>query len=185
MIVLFFILTEILILLHKNWAMFCKSVFHGQQTTNCHFILARRNLFFIGPPRKLKNVSDFKILCDGHVIKGSDSVKYSGLCIGFSRVKYCFKHYRKSKHKCLYRNGSCFNTQSRKVLSSDLVQCFSTMPVLSYMSKTLYMDRCSCVHMHLHVSSIILKLVNRYRYYIVLSSSINFSKDYKLHRTKS
>lgn len=32
-------------------------------------------------PRNLKNVTDFKILCDGYVIKGSEIVKFLGVCI--------------------------------------------------------------------------------------------------------
>ena len=42
--------------------------------------LGKTKSILFGPPRKLKNVTDFKILCDGHVIKGSDSVKYLGIC---------------------------------------------------------------------------------------------------------
>lgn len=37
--------------------------------------LGKTESILFGPPRKLKNVTDLKILCDGHVIKGSDSVE--------------------------------------------------------------------------------------------------------------
>lgn len=36
--------------------------------------LGKTESILFGPP-KLKNFTDFKILCDGHVIKGSDSVE--------------------------------------------------------------------------------------------------------------
>jgi hypothetical protein len=81
-----------------------------------------------GPPRKLKNVIDFKIVYNGHVIKGSESVKYLGNCI--DKFLICENSVLSIIQKVnarlifLYRNASCLTTQTRKILCSALIQCY-------------------------------------------------------------
>lgn len=55
----------------------------GSVLEKCSWLVDRLSLclgktesILFGPPRTLKNVTDFKIVCDCHVIKGSESVIY-------------------------------------------------------------------------------------------------------------
>jgi hypothetical protein len=90
--------------------------------------LGKTESMLFGPPRKLKNVTDFKIVCNGLVIKGVDSVKYLGICIDkfltCENIVLSIIQKVNARLKFLYRNATCLNTQTRKTLCSALIQCY-------------------------------------------------------------
>ena len=43
--------------------------------------LGKTECLLFGPPRKLKSIEKFEVVCNNHVIKSTDSVKYLGLQI--------------------------------------------------------------------------------------------------------
>ena len=80
-----------------------------------------------GPPRKLKSIDKFEVVCNNHVIKSTDSVKYLGLQIDkfldCERIVLSIVQKVNARLKFLYRHANVLNTQSRITLTSALIQC--------------------------------------------------------------
>ena len=67
-------------------------------------------------------------MCNGHVIKATDKVKYLGLSIdsllnGESIVSSIIQKVN-ARLKFLYRQAGCLDRGSRMTLSSALIQCY-------------------------------------------------------------
>jgi hypothetical protein len=75
--------------------------------------LGKTETISFGPPRKLKQVVNFTDVCNGQEIKGSDSVKYLGVCIdkslSFENIALSIIHKVNARLRFLYRNVCCLN----------------------------------------------------------------------------
>ena len=90
--------------------------------------LGKTETILFGPPRKLKQVVNFTVVCNGQEIKGSDSVKYLGVCIdkflSCENIVLSIIHKVNARLRFLYRNACCLNMMTRKTLCSALIQCY-------------------------------------------------------------
>ena len=89
--------------------------------------LGKTECVMFGSKRKLKHVDDFKIVCNGHTIKSTQSVKYLGLNIdntlsGETIVNNIVSKVN-SRLKFLYRQARFLDFKTRKYLCSALIQC--------------------------------------------------------------
>lgn len=80
-----------------------------------------------GSSRKLKKVKSFSVECNGHTIPSQDNVKYLGLTIdkflNGEEIVNSIVTKVNSRISFLYRNCKDFNFQTKKTLTSALVQC--------------------------------------------------------------
>jgi hypothetical protein len=89
--------------------------------------MGKTECVIFGTKNKLKNVNDFQIISNDHVIPSQKSVKYLGLNIdqyvsGEAIAKSVIQK-NNSRLKFLYRQAKCLGEQSRKTLCSALLQC--------------------------------------------------------------
>ena len=89
--------------------------------------LGKTECLLFGPPRKLKSIDKFEVVCNNHVIKSTDSVKYLGLqsdkFLDCERIVLSIVQKVNARLKFLYRHANVLNTQSRITLTSALIQC--------------------------------------------------------------
>jgi hypothetical protein len=90
--------------------------------------LGKRETILFGPPRKLKQVVNFTVVCNGQEIKGSGSVKYLDVCIdrflSCENIVLSIIHKVNARLRFLCRNDCCLNMAIRKDLCSALIQCY-------------------------------------------------------------
>lgn len=89
--------------------------------------LGKTECMLFGSKRKLKKVQEFKVICNGHTIESTNSVKYLGLNIdnllsGELVVNSIISKVN-ARLKFLYRQSSCLSVKSRKSLCSALILC--------------------------------------------------------------
>ena len=89
--------------------------------------LGKTECIIFGPKRKLKKVKEFKIKCNDHVINSQTKIKYLGIDIdqnlsGEITVNSIIKKVN-SRLKFMYRKASCLSTETRKTLTTALIQC--------------------------------------------------------------
>ena len=90
--------------------------------------LGKTECMLFGPRKKLRKITNFQVVCNGHVIKVTDKVKYLGLSIdsllnGESIVSSIIQKVN-ARLKFLYRQAGCLDRGSRMTLSSTLIQCY-------------------------------------------------------------
>ena len=90
--------------------------------------LGKTECMLFGPRKKLRKITNFQVVCNGHVIKATDKVKYLGLSIdsllnGESIVSSIIQKVN-ARLKFLYRQAGCLDRGSRMTLSSALIQCY-------------------------------------------------------------
>ena len=89
--------------------------------------VGKTECILFGSKRKLNRVNDFQVTYRGHIIKGSNSVKYLGVILDqdLSGISMVSKIIPKAigKLKFLYRYGDCLNTELRRKLCNALIQC--------------------------------------------------------------
>ena len=107
----------------------------SEELTNCRRWLIDNKLslhvgktecILIGTQRRLRNVTEFSVTCDGSVVKRKSSVTYLGIELD---VNLCFRdHVNKVLKKCagrlgfLYRNSSFLSDNCRRILCNALIQ---------------------------------------------------------------
>jgi hypothetical protein len=73
-----------------------------------------------GPPRKLKLIVNFTVVCNGQEIMGSDNVKYVGVCIDRSlsceNIVLSIIQKVNTRVRFLYRNACYLNILTRNTL---------------------------------------------------------------------
>lgn len=89
--------------------------------------LGKTECIIFGPKRKLKQVTNFQIKCNDHVIKSQTSIKYLGLDIdqqlsGEITVNSIIKKVN-ARLKFMYRKANCLSLETRKILTTALIQC--------------------------------------------------------------
>lgn len=89
--------------------------------------LGKTECIIFGPKRKLKKVKEFQIQCNDHVIYSQSKIKYLGIDIdqnlsGEITVNSIIKKVN-SRLKFMYRKASCLSTETRKTLTTALIQC--------------------------------------------------------------
>lgn len=89
--------------------------------------LGKTESILFGSKRKLKKVKDFNIVCNGHTIESTTSVKYLGLNIdnllsGELVVNNIISKVN-ARLKFLYRQGNSLSRKTRKNLCSALILC--------------------------------------------------------------
>ena len=136
---------------HKNPDIISKKL--GQELESCSkwlvdnklsLHLGKTECILFGPKRKLKKHKEFKIKCNDHVIKSQSTVKYLGIDIdqhlsSETTVNSIIKKVN-SRLKFMYRKAQCLSTDTRKTLSSALIQChfdYSCSSWFSGVSQTL------------------------------------------------
>ena len=89
--------------------------------------LGKTECILFGSKRKLRKINEFQITCNGHTIRAQNSVKYLGLHIDrFLSGEIIIDNIVKkvnSRLKFLYRQGKILSENSRKTLSTALIQC--------------------------------------------------------------
>lgn len=89
--------------------------------------LGKTECILFGSKRKLKRIQNLQVNCNNHIIKSTDSVKYLGVNIDqhVSGEAIATQVIAKSnsKLKFLYRQIECLDQNTRKILSSALIQC--------------------------------------------------------------
>lgn len=119
---------------HKNPSIISQKL--GQTLESCSSWLVDNKLslhlgktecLIFGSKRKLKQVKEFKIVCNGHTIESTKSVKYLGLNIDDSlsgeSIVNCILTKVNSRLKFLYRQANVLDFRTRKYLCSALIQC--------------------------------------------------------------
>lgn len=89
--------------------------------------LGKTECIIFGPKRKLKKVKSFKIQCNDHIIESQSKIKYLGIDIdqnlsGEITVNSIIKKVN-SRLKFMYRKANCLSTETRKTLTTALIQC--------------------------------------------------------------
>ena len=89
--------------------------------------LGKTESILFGSKIKLSRVDEYKVSCDGKVIKPTESVKYLGVTLdkslsGESVVESIIKK-ASSRLSFLYRQGHFLNERTRKTLCTALIQC--------------------------------------------------------------
>jgi len=89
--------------------------------------LGKTECIVYGSKRKLKQLKDFNIECNGHKIEPTTAVKYLGVSIdnklsGENIVNNIVSKVN-SRLKFMYRNAKSLDTRTRKYLCSALIQC--------------------------------------------------------------
>ena len=89
--------------------------------------LGKTECILFGPKRKLKKHKDFNIKCNGHVIYSQSHVKYLGIDIdqnlsGEITANSIIQKVN-SRLKFMYRKANCLSMETRKTLTSALIQC--------------------------------------------------------------
>ena len=100
--------------------------------------LGKTECMLFGPRKKLRKITKFQVVCNGHVIKATDKVKYLGLSIdsllnGESIVSSIIQKVN-ARLKFLYRQAGCLDRGSRMTLSSALIQCYFDYSCSSWFS---------------------------------------------------
>ena len=94
--------------------------------------LGKTECMLFDPRRKLRKITtcNFQELCNGHVIKATEKVKYLGLSIdsllngeSILLVSSIIQKVN-TRIKFLYRQAGCLDRGSRMTLSSALIQCY-------------------------------------------------------------
>ena len=90
--------------------------------------LGKTECMLFGPPRKIKQISEFCVKCYDHVIKSTDYVKYLGVYIdkylNCERIISSIVQKVNGRLKFLYRNAKCLDSRSRMTLTTALIQCY-------------------------------------------------------------
>ena len=131
----------------------------SQELSNCKKWLIDNKLslhvgktecMLFGTSRRLKQVGDFNVSCDGMAVNRVTSVKYLGVKLD---EHLSFKaHANDVINRCagrisfLYRNAALLNFNSRKILCTSLIQ-----PYLDYCSSTWYSSLTLCLRNRLDV----------------------------------
>ena len=80
-----------------------------------------------GPPRKIKQITNFQVKCYDHVINSTD-VKYLGISIdkylNCKHIVFSIINKVNSRLKFLYRNAMYLDARSRMTLTTALIQCY-------------------------------------------------------------
>lgn len=89
--------------------------------------LGKTECIIFGPKRKLKKVTNFQIQCNNHIIQSQPKLKYLGIDIdqnlsGEITVNSIIKKVN-SRLKFMYRKARCLSTETRKTLTTALIQC--------------------------------------------------------------
>lgn len=112
--------------------------------------MGKTESMLFGTSRRLKQVREFQVTCDGMAVNRVASVKYLGVKLD---ENLSFKaHATEVINKCagriafLYRNSSVLDFNSRKILCNSLVQ-----PYLDYCSSTWYSSITQCLKNRLDV----------------------------------
>ena len=112
--------------------------------------LGKTECVMFGSKRKLKKVKDFKILCNGHTIEPSKSVKYLGLsidnCLSGETIVNSIVSKVNSRLKFLYRQARFLDCKTRKYLCSALIQCH-----LDYSCSSWYPSLNNCLKNKLQI----------------------------------
>lgn len=89
--------------------------------------LGKTECIIFGSKQKLKQVKDFKIVCNGHIIESTQSADYLGLNIDNSLSSDTIVNNIlckvNSHFKFMYRQARFFDYKTRKYLCSALIQC--------------------------------------------------------------
>ena len=124
----------------KKWLIDNKLSLHVGKTESMLF----------GTSRRLKQVREFQVTCDGMAVNRVTSVKYLGVKLD---ENLSFKaHATEVINKCagriafLYRNSSVLDFNSRRILCNSLIQ-----PYLDYCSSTWYSSLTQCLRNRLDV----------------------------------
>ena len=106
--------------------------------------LGKTECMLFGPPRKLKQMSDFHVKCYDTVIKSTNVVKYLGIHIDqfmkFDHIVDSIVNKVNSRLKFLYRNAKCLDMNTRLTLCTALIQChfdYASSAWFSSISKTM------------------------------------------------
>lgn len=98
--------------------------------------MGKTELIMFGSKRKLRNLRDFSITCDGQEIKASTSVKYLGLELdqhlaGENIVLDIIKKVN-SRLSFLYRQANYLNQKTKRTLCSALIFCLFDYSISSW-----------------------------------------------------
>ena len=89
--------------------------------------LGKTECILFGPKRKLNDFKDFSIVCNNHVIKSADHVKYLGVIIDNSLsgdyIVDSIVQKVNSRLKFLYRQARFLDLKCKMSLCSSLIQC--------------------------------------------------------------
>ena len=89
--------------------------------------MGKTGCILFGSRKKLSNVNDFRIECNGHTVKAQNSVKYLGLTLDAllsgEAIANGIIQKVNSRFKYLYRQCSFLDGKLRKTLCSALIQC--------------------------------------------------------------
>ena len=89
--------------------------------------LGKTESIIFGSKRKVKKVGNFSISSMGQNLAGQDTVKYLGVnidqTVSGETIAKNIIHKANSRLRFLYRQASCLNQNSRKILVSALIQC--------------------------------------------------------------
>ena len=89
--------------------------------------LGKTECILFGPKRKLKDIQDFNVTCNSHIIKASDRVKYLGVIIDNNlsgeHIVDSIVHKVNSRLRFLYRQARFLDVKCKISLCSALITC--------------------------------------------------------------
>ena len=112
--------------------------------------LGKTECILFGPKRKLNDFKDFSIVCNNHVIKSADHVKYLGVIIDNSLcgeyIVDSIVQKVNSRLKFLYRQARFLDLKCKMSLCSSLIQCH-----IDYASSAWYSGLSKCFKQKLQI----------------------------------